>query len=237
MSLPIWSLIVLYSYPVLETHADDGLSGNYRICNMRQNTTTNPAVESWSIRVIQNEIIVLPSKSNSGWWYRALTISKTLYRCWISFALMQHNYRKSLSSHNLQYPHQEYSYLLSIFYHISTYQISLHISDAIRGCMIPCELHHLPCLWLSYQCKLLSHYCRMRDEGSTQHLPPELNDIRSHNRSSVVIAPFKTEVMKSENNTIEISYRLSVIVLVSKWENWCVVIQRTNNRYARSVVS
>ena len=167
MSLPIWSLIVLYSYPVLETHADDGLSGNYRICNMRQNTTTNPAVESWSIRVIQNEIIVLPSKSNSGWWYRALTISKTLYRCWISFALMQHNYRKSLSSHNLQYPHQEYSYLLSIFYHISAYQISLHISDAIRGCMIPCELHHLPCLWLSYQCKLLSHYCRMREVPST----------------------------------------------------------------------
>ena len=56
-------------------------------------------------------------------------------------------------------------------------------------------------------------------ERSTQHLPPQLSDIRSHNRSSVVIAPFKTEVMKSENNTIEISYRLSVIVLVSKREN------------------
>ena len=86
---------------------------------------------------------------------------------WISLAIMQHNYRKSLSSHNLQYPHQEYSYLLSIFYHISAYQISLHISDAIRGCMIPCELHHLPCLWFSYQCKLLSHYCRMREVPST----------------------------------------------------------------------
>jgi|MGYP001030831455 hypothetical protein len=35
----------------------------------------------------------------------------------------------------------------------------------------------------------------------------------------LLLAPFKTEVMKSENNTIEISYRLSVIVLVSKREN------------------
>ena len=78
-----------------------------------------------------------------------------------------------------------------ICYHISIYQISLHISDAIRGCMIPCELHHFPCLWLSYQCKLFSHYCRMRDEGSTKHLPPQLNDIRSHNRSSVVISSFQ----------------------------------------------
>ena len=35
----------------------------------------------------------------------------------------------------------------------------------------------------------------------------------------LLLAPFITEVMKSENNTIEISYRLSVIVLVSKREN------------------
>ena len=35
----------------------------------------------------------------------------------------------------------------------------------------------------------------------------------------LLLAPFKTEVMKSENNTIEISYRLSVIVLLSKREN------------------
>ena len=35
----------------------------------------------------------------------------------------------------------------------------------------------------------------------------------------LLLAPFKTEVMKSENNTIEISYRLSVVVLLSKREN------------------
>ena len=82
--------------------------------------------------------------------------------------------------------------------------------------MIPCELHHLPV----YDSVINANYCHtIAVVGSIQHLPPELNDIRSHNRSSVVIAPFKTEVMKSENNTIEISYRLSVIVLVSKREN------------------
>ena len=156
---------------------------------------------------------------------------------WISFARMQHNSRKSLSSYNLQYPHQEYSYLLSIFYHISTYQISLHISVlfVVVWCLVNYTIFHV------YDSVINANYFHtiavwgMREVPSTS-LP---NSMTSGLITDplLLLAPFITEVMKSENNTIEISYRLSVIVLVSKRENWCVVIQRTNNRYARSVVS